>query len=73
MPSLPVLSGSETVRNFERLGWSVVRQRGSHIIMTKPGEATTLSIPNHREVSKGVLRRLISSAGLTVVEFCVAL
>ena len=73
MPALPVLSGSETVRTFERLGWSVARQRGSHIIMIKPGEATTLSVPNHPEVSKGVLRRLIRSAGLTVVDFCVAL
>ncbi len=40
MPPLPVLSGRETVRNFERFGWSVARQRASHIIMTKPGEIT---------------------------------
>ena len=69
MPRLPVLSGPETVRAFERLGWSVARQRGSHIIMTKPGEATTLSVPNHAEVAKGTLRRLIRSAGITVAEF----
>ena len=69
MPSLPVLSGAETVRNFERLGWSVARQRGSHIIMTKPGEVATLSVPNHPEVAKGTLRRLIRSAGITVAEF----
>ena len=69
MPSLPVLSGAETVRNFERLGWSVTRQRGSHIIMTKPGEEATLSVPNHPEVAKGTLRRLIRFAGITVAEF----
>ena len=34
MPQLPVLSGRETVRNFERFGWSVARQRASHIILT---------------------------------------
>ena len=73
MPPLPVLSGPETVRNFERLGWSVVRQRGSHVIMTRPGEMTTLSVPNHPEVAKGTLRRLISSARLTVAEFCATL
>ncbi len=70
MPPLPVLSGRETVRNFERLGWSVARQRGSHIIMAKPGELATLSVPDHREVSKGTLRSLIRDAGLTVAEFC---
>ena len=70
MPPLPVLSGRETVRNFERFGWSVARQRASHIIMTKPGEITSLSVPDHREVAKGTLRSLIRSAGLTVTEFC---
>ena len=73
MPQLPVLSGSETVRNFERFGWDVARQRGSHIVMTKPGEMTTLSVPNHSTVAKGTLRRLIRDAGLTVAEFCAAL
>ncbi|WP_308410691.1 type II toxin-antitoxin system HicA family toxin [Fischerella thermalis] len=33
--ALPVLSGREVVRVFESLGWEVVRQTGSHIIMTK--------------------------------------
>lgn len=70
MPQLPVLSGRETVRNFERFGWSVARQRASHIIMTKPGEMATLSVPDHREVAKGTLRSLIRDAGLTVAEFC---
>ena len=73
MPPLPVLSGEETVRNFERFGWSVARQRGSHIVMTKPGEVATLSVPYHRTVAKGTLRSLIRSAGLTVAEFCAAL
>lgn len=47
MPRLPVLSGAETVRNFERFGWEVARQLGSHIVMTKPGEIATLSV-SHR-------------------------
>ena len=70
MPQLPVLSGAQTVRNFQRLGWSVARQRGGHIIMTKPGKSVTLSVPNHSTVAKGTLRTLIRSAGLTVDEFC---
>ena len=73
MPRLPALSGLETVRNFERFGWQVARQRGSHIVMTKPGEVVTLSVPNHPTVAKGTLRTLIRSAGLTVAEFCAAL
>ena len=73
MPPLPTLSGAQTVRNFQRLGWSVARRRGSHIVMTKLGEAATLSVPNHSTVAKGTLRSLIRSAGLTVAEFCATL
>ena len=73
MPGLPVLSGEEAVRNFERFGWRVARQRGSHIVMTKPGEIASLSVPNHRVVAKGTLRSLIRDAGLTVAEFCATL
>jgi len=69
MASLPVLSGKELVKRFERLGWSVVRQSSSHIIMTKAGEVATLSIPDHKEVARGTLRSLIRAANLTADEF----
>lgn len=69
MASLPVLSGSDAVKVFERFGWTVARQSSSHIIMTKEGEIASLSIPNHKEVAKGTLRSLIRSANLTLDEF----
>ena len=69
MAFLPVLSGKEVVRAFERFGWRVVRQSSSHIIMTKEGEIATLSIPDHKEVAKGTLRSLIRAANLIVDEF----
>jgi predicted RNA binding protein YcfA (HicA-like mRNA interferase family) len=67
--TLPVLSGRGVVRVFETLGWQVIRQSASHIIMVKEGEQVTLSIPDHREVAKGTLRSLIRASGLTVQEF----
>lgn len=70
MPQLPVMSGREAVRAFEKHGWEVARQRGSHIIMVKAGQNVTLSIPDHKGVARGTLRSLIRSAGLTVQEFC---
>ena len=69
MASLPVISGSETVKVFERFGWTVARQTSSHIIMTREGQIASLSIPNHKEVARGTLRSLIKSANLTVDEF----
>jgi predicted RNA binding protein YcfA (HicA-like mRNA interferase family) len=70
MPQLPVMSGREVVRVFEKHGWEIARQRASHIIMVKEGENVTLSVPDHKEVAKGTLRSLIRAAGLTVQEFC---
>ena len=71
-PSIPILKGRDVVRVFESLGWLVVRQNGSHIIMIKEGELATLSVPDHREVAKGTLRSLIRMAGLTIAEFVAA-
>ena len=67
--ALPVLSGRDVVRVFESFGWRVARQQGSHIIMTKPGEIATLSVPDHREVARGTLRSLIRAANLTTQQF----
>ena len=69
MPPLPKLSGKEMVRIFQGFGWTVARQKGSHIIMVKENHIATLSIPDHKEVAKGTLRGLIRSSGLTVEEF----
>ncbi|MBI3004211.1 MAG: type II toxin-antitoxin system HicA family toxin [Ignavibacteriales bacterium] len=69
MPPVPVLRPSEVIKTFQKLGWQVARQRGSHIIMTKAGHIATLSIPNHPEVARGTLRGLIAKSGLAVDEF----
>jgi len=62
--ALPVINGREVVRIFERLGWRFVRQKGSHMILVKTGEMVTLSVPDHSEVAKGTLRKLIRTAGI---------
>ena len=69
MASVPVLKPREVVRAFEKLGWEVARQKGSHIILTKDGHIATLSVPNHPEVARGTLRSLIARAGVTLEEF----
>ncbi len=69
MPDLPVVSGREARRVFEKRGWIFRRQVGSHMILTRPGNIVSLSVPDHRELSPGTLRKLIRLAGLTVEEF----
>ncbi len=37
MPQLPVIGGREAARVFEKHGWEIAGQRGSHIVMVKAG------------------------------------
>jgi len=66
---LKLCSGSEAVRKFQKAGWSVARQKSSHVMMTRPDYSWTLSIPQHNELGPGLLRKLIHQAGLTVDKF----
>ena len=54
---------------FQRAGWTVARQRGSHVMMVKPDYEYTLSIPQHNELGPGLLRKLIRQSELAVEEF----
>ncbi len=70
MAPLPVGSGKVAVRAFSRVGYEVVHQKGSHIILrTSASPHRMLSVPNHKELAKGTLRGLIRDAGLTVEQF----
>ena len=71
MPNLPRVSGGETVRALERLGFATVRQRGSHIVMRRGSSGCV--VPNHRELKTGTLAGLLRQAGVTVEQFVEAL
>lgn len=54
-------SGKEILRLYEKEGWRVLRQRGSHVIVGKGGERET--IPMHKELKKGLERSLLKRIG----------
>lgn len=62
---LPQVSGREAARIFERAGFVFDHQRGSHMIYYRETDGRHLSIPDHRELGRGILRKLIKQAGLT--------
>ena len=66
---LRLCSGAETVRKLQKDGWTAVRKKGSHVMMTKEGYQWTLSVPQHDELGPGLLRKLVRQAGLTEEEF----
>ena len=68
MGKLSNISGKEASRIFQRFGYVVDHQTGSHVILYHESRST-ISIPDHRELAPGLLRGLIRKSGLTVDEF----
>lgn len=67
MPKLPVLDGKEIIRMLGKLGYIVLRQRGSHIRLISQGRHP-ITVPNHK-VGRGLLRKILRDAELSVEEF----
>jgi predicted RNA binding protein YcfA (HicA-like mRNA interferase family) len=69
---LPVLSGKDIVKAFGKLGYVTVRQTGSHIRMKHQSDSfkKPLTIPNHKVVGKGLLRKLLRDAQISIEDFC---
>ena len=71
MTKVPSLSYVEIVRALQRDGWTVVRQRGSHIRLQKRsgGELLKITVPAHRPVKRSTLAHLLKQARLDVDRF----
>jgi predicted RNA binding protein YcfA (HicA-like mRNA interferase family) len=68
MPKQPRLSATELVRAFERMGFAVVSQKGSHIKMRHADGRTTV-IPSHKEIKAGTLKKgILNPLGISVAE-----
>lgn len=54
MPSVPAVSGARVVKALEKVGFQVVRVKGSHRIMRHPdGRWTTVPVHQGRDIAKG--------------------
>ncbi|MGH9658727.1 MAG: type II toxin-antitoxin system HicA family toxin [Bryobacteraceae bacterium] len=63
---LRVLSGSDLCQILKDNGFAAVRQRGSHRIMQKRVEGTTITVPVplHDSVRRGTLLSIVRQSGL---------
>lgn len=58
MPKLPVLSSKEIIKIFEKDGYFVVRQKGSHVRMYHEIK-DAITIPNHKIIGRGLLKKIL--------------
>ena len=70
-PSLPPVSGNKVIRALERLGFTIRRQRGSHVVMRLG--ASGCVVPAHREIKTGTPAGVLKQGGVSREEFLTAL
>ena len=71
MSKVPALSYTQIIKALQRDGWTVVRQRGSHIRLHKRfgDELLKLTVPAHRPVKRSTLSHILKQARLQVEDF----
>lgn len=63
---LPLISGLELIKLLKKLGYSVVRRRGSHVRLLKSTESGKhkITVPFHKELAKGTLNDILNDVSL---------
>jgi len=69
MSKLPRISGRDAITALQSIGFAVIRQTGSHIVLKRSDPFSQLVVPDHRELDTGTLRAIIRQADLSVDEF----
>ena len=67
MPKLPLISGREAIKVFERMGFQVARQRGSHVVLRRGSHGCV--VPKHKELKAGTLVGILKQAGVSQEDF----
>ncbi len=71
MSKVPSLPYTQIIKALQRDGWTVVRQRGSHIRLQKRigNELLKITVPAHRPVKQSTLAHILKQARLNVDDF----
>ena len=70
MSKLPLLSSVELCKILKKLGFDEIRQKGSHkYFKHTDGRATVVPMHGNRDVSRGLLRKILNEIELSREEF----
>jgi predicted RNA binding protein YcfA (HicA-like mRNA interferase family) len=70
MPKYPVLKASEIIRILLILGFSEIRQKGSHKQFKNPlGKTTTIPIHKNRDISPLLLKQILKEIDIELEVF----
>ncbi len=67
---LPLLDAKELIKILNRMGFEIIRQKGSHIYMKhKDGRATIVPMHAGRDIGRGLLKRVLNEIDVSREEF----
>lgn len=67
MPRLVPIKADKLIRVLQKIGFSKVRQRGSHLILKhEDGRETVIPIHRGEEIGRGLLRKILRDINLSV-------
>ncbi|MCU0552771.1 MAG: type II toxin-antitoxin system HicA family toxin [Leptolyngbya sp. Prado105] len=70
MAKLPTVTGEEAIKALEKVGFQVVRQKGSHIrLKHEDGRVVTVPVHSGKNLGKGLLKKILRDSELTVEDF----
>ena len=71
MAKLPIVSGFKVVKILLKNGFEMVSREGSHVYLRKKTKNNVFrtTVPQHKELGKGLLLDIIKQAGYTREEF----
>ena len=70
MTKVPSVNYDTLLRALQRDGWTIIRQKGSHVRLEKrlADELLRITVPAHKPIKRSTLSHLLKQARLTVDE-----
>ena len=71
MSKVPSLSYIKVINALQRDGWTVIRQKSSHIRLQKKikGGSLKIIVPAHKPIKRSTLSHIIKQAKMTLDDF----
>lgn len=70
MPQLPILKAREVIAALEKAGFVPVRQKGSHVrLRHEDGRVVTVPVHPGQDIGRGLLRKILRDADLSLDDF----
>ena len=67
---LPLLDAKELIKILNKMGFEVIRQKGSHIYLKhKDGRCTVVPLHSERDIGRGLLKRILNEIDVSREDF----